>query len=321
MKTINFNKYSGFRIRGKEPIGGVFSSSHLAFASRITSMVESGGRYGTVISYDGTGMTAGIHQAIAVYPKYLYKGANSQGPLWKLLTRIMALNPSLLALVNVQECLFEGGMTLASDGIVRHLGSGNAVSGEDIRSELGTPGGRVPDLSIKRARAVRYIHLFHDIFSDKRTFEIQQLFGESHFIKSAERHKMRFCAERRDQLKTIQSAIYGSLTGINIALLNIIDLSTELNLAMCFFWSYYVNAPSMAMKKLCQVYDTFDKRDSTWGERFPAALVKKLGTCSYGRWDDDIDTGRYQRTRKEMQKCWGEELFKGSEAIMPKDFK
>ena len=84
MNRIVFKEYAGVRIKGQKPLSSFpLSRRHLDRASRLTAEVESGGRFGSVMSYDGTGMTAGIHQAIAVYPKNL----KDQGPLWKLLLR------------------------------------------------------------------------------------------------------------------------------------------------------------------------------------------------------------------------------------------
>jgi hypothetical protein len=53
----------------------------------------------------------------------------------------------------------------------------------------------------------------------------------------------------------------------------------------------------------------------------PPVLIKKLAITKYGRWDDDIPNGRYQRTRNFAAKIWPSELFVGNKAIMPKDFK
>ena len=93
MKRIKFGKYAGVKIKGKIPLEAPNSLSHLSWVSWLTAMVESDGKFGSVMNYDGTGMTAGIHQAIAVYPKAPGDGnkKNEQGPMWKLMNRIWAM--------------------------------------------------------------------------------------------------------------------------------------------------------------------------------------------------------------------------------------
>ncbi len=320
MKKIKWGKFSGLRIRGKTPIIPEHQT-HLEVASFVTSRVESGGCYGTVINYDGTGMTAGIHQAIAVYPRGLNKGAKtSQGPLWKLLSRMFVIPPGIISLIEIVDLLHDAGMTISADGHLRYEVSGKYVHGEAIRTELGTPKGILAGDRVTRARAERYINLFHQLFSDPLSYAAQERYGQEHFIKSSARHKMRFSRIPRTTMKTLDTAIYEPLTGKPLAVGFPTDMNPELNLAMCMFWCYYVNAPGMAMKKVCQVYDRMDKRNRSWGELFPAALIRSLGTSSYGRWDDDIDNGRYQRTRKECMKAFGKQYFSGKGAIMPKDF-
>lgn len=319
MKQINFKKYSGYRIRGKCPIEETRMFKHLDNASKLTSMVESGGKYGTVISYDGTGMTAGIHQAIAVYPK-ASSTKKGQGPLWKLLARMMSINPGILEFINILEILHGQNLMLNSDGVVRDTLNGERVTGDRIRKAFGTPNGVLSNNAEDRTRAQSLARLFHELFSNPLTFGIQQEFGKLHFIKSARRHKMRFSSKLRNKELTIHKGVYSTITRMDITALNSDNMPIQLDIAMSFFWSYYVNAPSMAVKKLCQVYDRYDRRDKKWHKRFPKALIKKLGTSSYGRWDDDIDSGRYQRTRNAMLTMWPEEHFTGRCPLVPKNF-
>ncbi|MCZ2108032.1 MAG: hypothetical protein LC118_00410 [Dehalococcoidia bacterium] len=55
--------------------------------------------------------------------------------------------------------------------------------------------------------------------------------------------------------------------------------------------------------------------------KFAKLLIQKLGNNPFGRWDDDIRTGRYQRTRHHAMASglWPTKLFDGPEAIMPAD--
>jgi hypothetical protein len=54
---------------------------------------------------------------------------------------------------------------------------------------------------------------------------------------------------------------------------------------------------------------------------FARELILGLGNTKFGRWDDDIRHGRYQRTRRVAKESglWPEELFVGADAIMPAD--
>jgi hypothetical protein len=298
----------------------------LDLAAYITTQIESGGVYGTVINYDGTGMTAGSHQAIAVYPRAVSEGLKSQGPLWKLLSRMISLDPTPLALVDILDWMYEFNMILGEDGKVRYGDTGAYVPGSYLRNFFGTPKGRLAEKGEDRQRAETLIKLFHDLFSCPSTFKLQGRFGIGHFIKAAERSKLRFSRVSRTKGLTIQEAIYDSLTENHISLAQIVGdgyIDSEVNLAMCMFWSYYVNAPGMALKKLCQAVDAVDRRTSTWKSDLPRMIVRILGTSSYGRWDDDIDSGRYQRTRRVMMKglegIFPKELFR-KDGIMPKDF-
>lgn len=323
MKKITFNKYSGLRIKGTKQIE-FESHLHLDLASYITTQIESGGVYGTVINYDGTGMTAGSHQAIAVYPRNAHKGFKSQGPLWKLLSRIGSLDPTPLALVDILDMMYDYGLILGEDGRVRYGDIGVYPTGLYLQEFFGTPKGKLVSKGEDRIRAEDLILAFHDLFSHPSTFKLQERWGLEHFVKASERTKLRFSTRTKDL--TIQQAIYDPLTDSHVSLASIVGddcIDSEVNLAMCMFWSYYVNAPGMALKKLCQAVDAVDRRTSTWRYDLPKMIVRKLGTSSYGRWDDDIDNGRYQRTRREMMKC-SEVIFpKGlfrKDGIMPKDF-
>lgn len=313
MKKITFNGFSGYKIVGTRKDESL-AYSHLDLVSKVTASVESGGVFGTVINYDGTGMTAGIHQAIAAYPKDL----TAQGPLWKLLCRAYALPARLDAFSRLLEELSNSGFELTRDGVLRTHRKGVPATGEEIRKFFGTPGGMLDD-SDESGRAERIIMLFHELFSHEATIQLQLAFGMEHFLKSAERVKLRFSTSPRIRGSNLQDQIYTPYAGKNISRLIHREMEPNFDLAMCLYWSYSVNAPGMALKKMCETLDVVDRRANKWTEEFPKLLVQALGTCSYGRWDDDIDNGRYQRTRTELMKYFDSDLFK-DDAIMPKNF-
>lgn len=318
MKRITFGKYAGFRKGGVTPMSSENrGDTHLCRASWLTAQVESGGKFGCVINYDGTGMTAGLHQAIAVYPAQLRKEdgnlRNDQGPLWKLLNLVM---PSTIDADMWKE--FDGiGWLLARDNTVRWEENGELVGGSYIREEFtGSANGIAPVDGPARKRAERWVKLFHEVFIDPATYIIQEEYGMEHFAKRAARAKMRFAKKQAWQDLTMDDTIYHN-TAIDIATF---DDAPDLDLALCMYWSHSVNAPGIALKKISKVIGDYLGVKGSTG-KFARSLIRKMGVAKYGRWSDDIPGGRYQRTRTIAMRSgfWPKELFTGRGAIMPKD--
>lgn len=329
MQILKFGKFSGLRINGKVPLGegSKFESDHLSRSSWLTARVESGGMFGTVISYDGTGITAGIHQAIAVFPKALEDNnkENDQGPLWDLLTmlseywpglRVNVTNPTERSWPVFESFLHANGIRV-DDSRAKDPKSNRILSGLELRDILvGSPDGVFPlSFNKKRERAERLIVEFHRLFSSKWTFEVQERFGIEHFNKQATR-RLSFCKNSKYSSIPLCEFIYKVplIVGSNFRTLSFEEACFDL--AMCVYWSNSVNAPSYAFKVLCKVIDSVDVSDYYY---FSKALIAALGNTSFGRWDDDIKDGRYQRTRFIAKLKWPEELFEGKQAIMPKD--
>jgi hypothetical protein len=317
MKRIIYGKYAGFKKDGVTPIPTHNRDTHLTRASWLTAMVESGGKFGCVINYDGTGMTAGLHQAIAVYPAQLMKQddnlANDQGPLWKLLNLVMpeTIDASLWDAFDAVRWL------LARDNTVRHERNGELVSGLKIRDELtGSPTGVAPESGPKREQAERWVRLFHEVFADPATYITQEEYGMQHFAKLASRARFRFATKSKWQKLTMDDVLYKD-TAIDVATF---DDNPELDLALCMYWSHSVNAPGIALKKISKTLEVL-LGDGGSQKNFARAIIKNLGTANYGRWSDDIKGGRYQRTRTFAMNSgfWPSELFNGSGAIMPRD--
>lgn len=307
-------KYAGFRIKGSIPMNKKNRDSHIKRASWLTAMVESNGVFGSVMNFDGTGMTAGIHQAIAVYPRELInpdgKAKDDQGPLWKLLNRLSDIVPGH----KIWRKIERAGWYIAQDNTLRFIDTGKYVDGFSIREEFnGSKDGVVPIRGKNRARAEHWMVLFHDLMSNEKTFLAQEKFGEEHFVKIATRRKLRFSKNFSDS--TISNTIYCGFNHISNAYTDDNWFVFDIDLAMCMYWCYTVNAPSLAFKLLCEVLD-FEV-----GKDLAKRLIKKLGTSSYGRWDSDIKNGRYQRTRKYAMRSgfWPRRLFVGKNAIMPAD--
>lgn len=321
MKRITWGKYAGFRKVGTELISNEGRETHLRRASWLTAMVESGGKFGCVINFDGTGITAGLHQAIAVYPRELRhpdkNPANDQGPLWKLLRLVRPVTKT----AELWRRLDEIGWVIGRDNKVRFRETGEYVDGHTIREEfMGNAAGVVPVRGKGRMRATNWIEEFHDVFADSRTFNIQEEYGMEHFAKRADRAKFRFCKQKewqRWQSRTMDDLFYKGTS----AELTTFEEQPELDLALCMYWSHSVNAPGMALKVLCRALPKFT--DAGLSDTWPRRLIKLLGNTKYGRWDDDIKNGRYQRTRRYAADSgfWPERFFEGPKAIMPRDLK
>jgi hypothetical protein len=327
MEVVRFKKLSGLRVNGREPLEEPkdFLSSHFSRASWLTARVESGAMFGTVINYDGTGMTAGIHQAIAVYPKALEDSnkENDQGPLWELLTKleetwsalsIKPINPKERSWPVFESYLSSIGIKI-DDGKACSL-KGKLLSGQEIREILmGNSEGVLPMSGPKRQQAEQTIMEFHSLFSSKWTFDTQLLFGVKHFSKQASR-RLIFCTTPNyikhslcEMLPRIQMIMPSELRFLSFD-------EACLDLAMCVYWSNSVNAPSYAFKVLCRV---MDRTNLAVPYMFSKELLQALGNTTFGRWDDDIVNGRYQRTRFFAKLKWPIELFEGKQAVMPKD--
>jgi hypothetical protein len=316
MRRITWKKYAGLLCKGTHTVGLEGKQGHLRNAAWLTAQVECGGKYGSVMNYDGTGMTAGIHQAIAVYPRELaqedFNARDDQGPLFKLLARIDAARVARDEMRSLRRLFISNDCYLAADGRLRLCDSGKLVPGRRIREILtGASNGCMPVRGKHRARATEFVRAFSMLFSHPDTFSIQDCYGMEHFIKRAERIKLRFCKKSTNRHLTIQDAVY-SPYGVHIAAAyggdNIPD---ELDLAMSIFWSFTVNAPGAALKLFCRVYDKSTQ------ETLPANLIKALGKSRFGRWSADKKNGRYQRTRRAAIKVWPSVVVN---KVMPKSF-
>ena len=324
MKRVTFGKFAGVKIKGKVPMvldsnsDGVVT--HAERAAWLTAQVESNGKYGCVMNYDGTGMTAGLHQAVAVYPRALKEKGSLWGLLEDLQTAVSVKPRSQAALdfIALQEAFTEDGYEFCADGYLRRRDAGRRATGKEIRELLtGSSNGVMPESGPMRSNAERYVRAFHVLFSAPETFEAQNRYGMKHFSRWS-RRKMRF--SRKYKELTIDDFIYREYgRGANFLQVDN-TVGPELDLAMCMFWSHTVNAPGQALKVFCKAMDALPReRISEVG--IARKLVERLGTSKYGRWDDDLKNGRYQRTLRYARKLgdWPSELFSGPDAIMPKN--
>lgn len=316
MRRVEFKKFAGVKIRGTEEMEKPTSNRHIDRAVWLTAHVESGGKFGCAMNYDGTGMTASIGQAIAVYPRGLADDVktNDQGPLWRVLNRIQS-STSTWAWSELFEELKNIGWFVSEDGKCRSIKTGKLISGRAIRKEFtGSADGVMPIKGPDRRRAQQWAERFHSCFGHPSTFETQLALEKEHFVKRATRVKLRFCRDEVYRGCTLQEMIYDPH---HISSITADQMGEGMDLAMCMYWSNSVNAPSFALKKFCR--QVIDNKMCFYPFDRAKHIIQKLGNTPFARWDDDIKNGRYQRTRRYAMKLWPRHLFVGPDAIMPKN--
>jgi hypothetical protein len=302
------------------PPEGEATTSHVARAFWLTTKVETGAKFGSIVMYDGTAVTAGLDQHIAVYPRELanedHNAKDDQGTFWKLPHYNVILG-------RVFDLLKKHGWYLAQDGVLRYLDSdlvanqpvhaGDAVFGFHIRAELTPPGGAVPRMAGEwRSQSFEWAQAFHHLFSHEAGWKAQVEYGKEHLVKRTKRRRINVGTKKNPEWWKVLQAAYGGreLTALRAG----VELSMEEDLALCVYQSNSVNAPAIANKALAR---SLKGPLGHWPER----LIEYLGNSDYGRWDDDLPTGRYQRTRSAARASglWPRAFFDGKNAIMPKD--
>lgn len=324
-------------IKGTEPFAPPPTSNHVARAFWLTAKVETGAKFGSVVAYDGTGMTAGLDQHIAVYPKELadedFNAKDDQGSLWKLLRRMEVVDGSngYKWAIGCLWSMFEAcGWYVSQDGHLRYLqdtavkrknfshdaAAGDLVFGFEIRDALTPVGGKVKG---KDHRAAVWAMAFHELFAHPDGFKAQQHFGEEHLVTRSKRKRKWKKSTAMGLYSSVEDVAYqGEITVLRAGTPN---WTHEMDLAMCMYQAHSVNAPGMANSLIADVHQRVHPESHQL--LFAGRLIEKLGTSSYGRWDDDLKTGRYQRTRSAARASglWPRQLFDGPAAIMPKDLK
>lgn len=322
-----YKRYSGPMIRGTTtflPPNGARKNHHVDRAFWLTTAVETGAKFGAVMAYDGTGMTAGLDQHVAVYPRELSKpddgnALDDQGTLWKLLRRIETVRGGGLFredLSQLWENLAKAGWYLAQDGVLRMLTDGSPVEGNRIRDQF-TPIGGNPNTPLRKDEAKHWALLFHYVFASSATFRAQVEYGKEHLVKRTKRRHLKM---KGGLVPNISAMVpVASLYPVELTRLCVGDATIpwteEQDLAMCVYQAHSVNAPAIANKILMRSIGP-----KQYGAD-PGKLIRLLGNSKYGRWDDDIKHGRYQRTRSAARASglWPKDLFDGKGAIMPKD--
>lgn len=301
MPKVTWKKWktwSGAKISGgkKFELTDEQKKRHMWRALWLTAQVEGGGRFGAVQSYDRAGISAGLEHKIAIYPKPM-----KQGSIWPLL-REFELYAPCEPLDALWAALKEKNMYVAQDGILRYHNTGRKVAASVIRDTVAPPGGKVPQSGLNWEEAKRWAILFHNLFLDERTHEVQINSAIASLVSGNRRRE-------REAYRVTVGDLHPTVIryGENI--------SNEHDLAWCVYHSFSVNAPGKARGRL-----TASK--PTHSMKWPKRIIKTLGTTNYGKWHDTFDGGnRYDRTRNyaKLSGLWPVELFVGPGAIMPKN--
>lgn len=332
--------YSGPIIYGSKVEPDTQTDLHAKRAVIITEGVETGYRVGSIMAADGTAMTCGRGQHILVYPRELanedFNAKDDQGGLGQLLRRIEveAPSPQLEALY---EAFKDEGWYVATDGQLRWLDLGRAkvagrwvdhdagdiIHGAVLRDTITPVGGKVPKKGERWQQARRWALLFHEVFAEESSLDVQLDFEVEHLAHRVGHRKFAFHPNQRKE--TVSQVVYGGRDVLELKVGR--QITEELDLAMCVFHSHTVNAPSIAFRKLRDVlrstgYDPKVHAGSLGEITFARRLLRALATAKYGRWNEDIEGGRWDRTRSRARESgmWPTRFFRGQSPIMPVNF-
>lgn len=298
-KYVTYKQYSGYMIRGADPISlnPDQRKLHIYRALQLTCMVEAP-YWGTVQSYDGAGMSAGLLHNIAIGPRTL-----QQGDLFALLRNMERVydTPMLFTLIHRRDWL------LGEDGKLRWRSDGSEVKGGDIREEFTGPNGVAAQRGEEAERPKRWIKAFNELFADGRYYDVQMQFAAEWLLRGYEALE-----DSAYAVLTKDRGVYQYKRSRDAAHADEDKLTEEVDLAMCVYHNFSVNAPAKAKSVLQRLLP--DKLT-------PARLVRALGTTKYGRWADTPDNkrSRYDATRIAAGKLgyWSPDIVR---KLMPINF-
>lgn len=304
-KWVQFKKWSGIIVRGSELVEKpVPPGMHMDRAVWLTSRLE-GAAWGTVQSYDGAGMSAGMLHNIAVQP-----ASGEQGSLFQLLLRVFSHLDAIAPVVAqpLKTALADQGWYVAQDGVLRSSRTGGRIAGVLIRDVFAPPLGVVPKSGLQYREAVQWALLFHRLFAHKQSRKPQLDYAIKWLAGGQSKLELSVYRDATDD-PALDSPI-----GLDFS-----SMDPRVELAMCVYHSFSVNGPSPAARCLTQVFKKW--KPSRDPEPFAKALVRRLGAYPYGRWRDQPGDGanRYDRTRRVI---WSApELFDShlANVLMPRD--
>lgn len=302
-----YKSYSGFVVRGSVPIETPPQHApHTKWAFFLLSRMEAA-NWGTVQNYDGAGMSAGPLHAIAVSPS-----SKAQGSLWELVAEIFAAVPfgTCPPIEELRSKLTEHGYQLTMNGVVVHVKDGKRVQGEDLRILLSGPLGAVRVGSPFETSAREMALLFSRLFSHPATFQAQEMYTVKWLLRG--QRDAEFAAYAKYSKTPVTAANMANF----LSYATHAELGFELDLAMCVYHAFSVNAPAPAVDELRKAMVAKTAED------FARRLIRGLGTRKFARWADTPDNkNRYDKTRIAVSQHgldrWGPELVR---PLMPENF-
>jgi hypothetical protein len=288
----SIGKFSGPVVRGTIeafPKIPTLTDTHLDRAFWLTTMVESGGKAGSIMAADGTGMTASMEQLVAVLPRHM----DEQGSLFGILQELSkVVDITAFLPFNEMGWKLEGGVLKAADG--------KPVPPAVIRETFTPNSGRVPAKGPQWEQSKKWALAFHRLFVQPETIRLQIEYGIAQFIKFANTKNPRLGG------RTVNDLVYGG----KLTQQDPFNGATINDLAMSMWWCYKVNGPAPALDRLASAARL---APNTADPQFGRRLIILLHTSQYGKWA----TNRYDRTRQYARTVWPTKFFEGPDAIMP----
>lgn len=303
-RWVKYKTYSGYLSKGGPKIDNpVNPALHIDRAVFLAGQLEAGS-WGTVQGYDGCAMSGGILHNIMVSPR-----DESQGSFGELLALIATSAPD--AFKEIRDSFTSIGWTLTPDGKLRHS-AGALLPASAIRLEIsGAVKGDVPKVGPGSLRAKAWAEKFFRLLSDPATRRAQSDYAAKWLAAGNSADEM--TVYRHFTRNHLDSMIGIPWTA----------LPPNVELAMCVYHAFSVNAPGIAKACLAPVVTWLRGPGAgrTDAEiQFSTRLIRSLGTRKYGNWmDDPTDGNRYDKTRLAV---WRRpDLWEASVArrLMPKD--
>jgi len=302
-KYVSWKNYAGFVVKATPalPVQSGHAPLHLHRAVWLASQLE-GAAWGTVQSYDGVAMSGGLLHNIAI------DRHGNQGSLFPLIRDIQ----TQIYTPVVEALEMNHRWVITPDGKLRDR-YGRLVLSQTIQEAFTGPKGLTPKSGDQHERAKTWALLFHETLRHSASFPAQVDYAAKWLAQGnskAEMEVYQFYAQGPVIGKDLDSMI-----GVSSE-----QLPPEIDLAMCVYHAFSVNAPAIAQRVL---FDVWQKRGSKAPVPFAQALIRALGKRKFGKWADEPGDkqNRYDRTRKALlakntQGWWGSPLI---DDLMPRD--
>jgi hypothetical protein len=296
---VQFKGFSGYIAKGGPKIDQpIDASNHISRAVYLTGQLEAGS-WGTVQNYDGCGMSGGILHNISVMRD------NSQGDFFALLQKVSQAAPQPFA--PVAAAIATAGWTISPDGKVHITAGGALATGAQMKLELsGSEHGNVPATGPDSSRAQAWAERLATLLSNPATYKAQFDFAANWLI----------AGNSGDETSVYRK--YATVPFTAEAAIPVSTLPPSIDLAMCVYHSFSVNAPGTAKGVLGAL---LPQMPTLSADAFAGHLIRNLGTKQFANWADVPGDGsdRYDRTRLAVwarPDLWATAL---AHTLMPRD--